>query len=381
MQDTSQDYALAAVWALILGAGILLWPVRERDRKALMLVWAVKVFVTLVVMFVVQQRYGPCDPDAFFAAATEPGFVWDRFRLGQGNENIARLTWLHLRLVPGSFHAVMIGFSMAGLIGVYLFHRAGILFSGCDDPRVFYALALFPSILFWSSILGKDPISLFSVAVWVHGVAAFHRLRKSLYLLNVCAGILLASLVRPWMGPIMILPTAIIMVKAVAGRALRWALVLGLAGFGALCVRALGRNLSELLAIRAETIATFMGGGSSMAVPEIGSLKDVLRCLPAAVFTALFRPLPGEVRGVFGLFAGLENAGLLLLLIIAFGRSRWPEFREPLVLAGALFLLLWGVTYGFTVYNFGCLARYKLQVLPLLLGLLLYHCRSRKETG
>ena len=95
----------------------------------------------------------------------------------------------------------------------------------------------------------------------------------------------------------------------------------------------------------------------------------MLRELPWGGLRALLRPLPGDAPGVAGLLAGLENAALLLLLATAALRSRRQDWGQPLVQAVVLLLLCWGTVYGLSVYNYGALARYKVQVWPLMLGL------------
>lgn len=84
----------------------------------------------------------------------------------------------------------------------------------------------------------------------------------------------------------------------------------------------------------------------------------------------------------FGLLAGLENAVLVVLLVVAVWRTRWRELGEPLVLCGLAFVLSWSMFYSVISYiNLGGAARFKLQVLPILLALLLYFARRRPATS
>ena len=96
------------------------------------------------------------------------------------------------------------------------------------------------------------------------------------------------------------------------------------------------------------------------------------------MFTALFRPLPGEVLNPFGWLAGFENAVLLALCGRAVLRTRFRELRDPIVLWAVSFVIVWAIVYGFASYqNLGTAVRFKLQVLPILLGLLFYFGRRR----
>ena len=74
----------------------------------------------------------------------------------------------------------------------------------------------------------------------------------------------------------------------------------------------------------------------------------------------------------FGLMAGAESlfmiawAGLLVFTV------RKKHFKDPIILWLLLFTLLWATQYGLTTAgNLGSLVRYRLQVLPMLLTLLI----------
>jgi membrane associated rhomboid family serine protease len=106
----------------------------------------------------------------------------------------------------------------------------------------------------------------------------------------------------------------------------------------------------------------------------------MVKFAPLGAFTALFRPLPGEVLNPFGLLAGLESLVLLALLLRASRRAKWKEFKQPLILWASTLILIWAVVYGFaSIQNLGTAVRWKLQVLPLLVGLLCYLGRRRPE--
>jgi hypothetical protein len=75
----------------------------------------------------------------------------------------------------------------------------------------------------------------------------------------------------------------------------------------------------------------------------------------------------------FGLMAGLENALVLWLLFRAVSGGNLNRLAEPLVAWIAATIVLWAAVYGFVSYqNLGTAFRFRLQVLPLLLLLLIY---------
>jgi hypothetical protein len=100
--------------------------------------------------------------------------------------------------------------------------------------------------------------------------------------------------------------------------------------------------------------------------------------LPLGVFTALFRPLPGEVLNIFGIFASLENMATLGLLWLAIKRTHWEELKEPVVTWALSFVIAWSTVYAFvSSYNLGTASRYRLQILPVMICLLVYLSRRR----
>jgi hypothetical membrane protein len=79
------------------------------------------------------------------------------------------------------------------------------------------------------------------------------------------------------------------------------------------------------------------------------------------------------------LLAGLENLLLLFLLSLAIIRTRWKDFKNPIILWATLLVLTWATVYSFiSSQNLGAAVRFKLQILPILLGLLLYLGQQRQ---
>jgi hypothetical protein len=375
------DYFLGVLWAMILGVSILFWPVSSKNRRALLWIWLIKVFVALVLMLAYEYHYG-LDKDCYFANSIDPDFVWDGFNFGDGTRLITQLVWFHNKFLFNSYYAAKISFALIGLIGSYLFYRAGLLFLQRQNIRVLYVFALFPSILFWSSILGKDPIVFFGVSLYVYGVVAWHRLRQMRYFIMFAFGIFIATLIRLWLAPIFIVPL-LILVSIERYSFVRRTLFIGLCILALSIVLPRTQSILRILAtedlfqFRSVAVMAFAGGGSSLKPPEITVFSDLIRHLPFGIFTALFRPLPGEVLNLFGLLQGLENIVLLFLLFMAVKRTRLKELKDHLVIWAILLILLWASVYGIVVYNLGTLARYKLQILPVLIGLLLYFSRRR----
>jgi len=275
---------------------------------------------------------------------------------------------------------------MIGMIAIYIFYRAAVLFLKYDDLRFFYVLALYPSILFWSSILGKDPIMLIGVALYVYGVVGWGSSGKLQYLLWGALGVWIASFIRLWYAPILLAPLAVFFIlgtKNIFAKIVFIGIVAVafLFSFSLFAERFSIETTQDLVATTDTISSSWTHGGSGQEISGgITSVSSMLAFAPIGSFTALFRPLPGEVLNAFGLLSGLENFILLWLTFLAIKRSKLKDLKEPLVLWALVFIMGWSIIYGFVSFqNLGSAVRFKLQILPVLLGLILYLSRHRDK--
>ncbi len=381
--EIERDYLVAVAWGAALLVSIMLWPVPQSHKKPLVLVWLAKLGVTLGAMLLYEYNYG-LDAYYYYSEPNEPGFRWMGFDLENGTHNILQLSWLQQQLIPDSYHALKVTCAMLGLVAIYLFYRALSAWMGREDLRLFYGLALFPSILFWSSILGKDPIALLGICLYVLGVVRWYLSGRLRWLVPVALGVLMAMIIRNWMGVIMLAPLSVFVVARVRSPVVKLAflslvaggLVYALSGFQS----QFQLESSEDLYLTTHTISrSWAYGGSSQQIDsEFNSLGSMLAFLPIGAFTALFRPLPGEVLNPFGTFAGLENLALLVMTFLAVRRTKLRELADPLVVWAILFVLIWAAAYGFVSYqNLGSGVRFRLQVMPFLLVLVGWFSRKR----
>ena len=384
--DPASDYAIGAVWALLLGASILMWPVRPSDKRALLGVWLVKCLVALGFMLLYEANYWSLDAYDYFDFPRTSRYGWAMLGVGAGTDNVMALSWLQQQLVPNSYHALKVSCAMVGLLAVYLFYRAAELYLGRPDRRVLYVLAFAPSILFWSSILGKDPIVLLGIALCTYGFIGWYRERERRYAIVFVLGVVVASAMRPWLAPILLAPLPVVAVRLASGPLRRTAWLVAGVVLALLMVK-LVRQYTNIASIQdvvdtADSLARALAmGGSGQEPPRpLTSVGSLVTFLPLGLFTALFRPLPGEVPNPFGVMAGVENVALLLFAGFAALRARLRDFRDPVVLWAVALLAAWGGLYAFLSYsNLGSAARFKLQILPVLLLLLLYLARRRPQ--
>lgn len=385
--DIMSDYATAFIWAVLLGLSIFLWPVGARAKTDLFILWCVKAWIALVPMLLYEAHYPFLDAYSYYELPKSADFVWDFFRFGQGTENIYRLVWLYDAVVPNSYHALKLSFAMIGLVAIYIFYRTAVVWLGKNDRRLFYAIGLFPSILFWSSIVGKEPVVLLGIALCAYGTAVTWRYRKRLSW-SLIAGLTIIFYVRPWLVPIILValvPAFLSRQRKLLQRVVAFGSIAVLVTLSFVLIRNhfLTGNEDAFQAIGRVSQSWAEDGGSGQIIAaDLTDVNQLVAFVPVGAFTALFRPLPGEVQNAFGLLAGLESLILLGLVVLALARLRMGEFKNPLVLSAVLFVASWALVYGFLSYqNLGTAVRFRVQVLPIFLFLLFYLGRRRGRSG
>ena len=397
--DMRTDYTTAVVWAGVLGLSILFWPVRNQDKTHLLWAWFFKCIISLFVLLYYESFY-PSDSEGYYAVAKMDhhfirtmidGQLTATFlEKGLQTYKINILIWYYNQFVPeflaDSYHSLKLGFSMLGLIGIYLFFRASIFFTQKKNWNIFWFLFLFPSLLIWGSRIGKESLVLLFLSFFTLGIVGWHYKGKAKYLILVFLGLASCIFMRPWLGTLFIPSLLIYFFKSNQGLPIKIV--------GILVASLLLSSAYNLLKIKLEVSTTqdvlkklefnrthFNAGGSALKkeVPKLSGIDDLIIQAPQGMFTALFRPLPFDVPGPLGFLSGMEGLLLVFLAFRAIIRTQIKELGEPLVAWALILVLAWAFIYGFVIQNFGTLIRWKTQVLPVFLGLLLYLGRSRSE--
>jgi hypothetical protein len=272
-------------------------------------------------------------------------------------------------------------FSWLGFWGLYLFYRAfRIAFPEGDHRR--YALLLFflPSLLFWSSSIGKEAWMTFTLGLFAYGSArllAHHRGGLPIVLLGILGTIMVrphvalvaflalfaAYIVRPPKRPTITSPIA-----KVGG-----IIVLVVVGFLVLSqvqnffgVQKLDSGSVDTVLARTTTQST--QGGSEFTVEQVNGPIGFVNATVAVVF----RPWPFEAHNAMAALASLEGVFLAVMFALSIRRlARLPSmlFRVPYVMFATVFSV--GFIFAFaSVGNFGIMVRQRVQLYPFLFVIL-----------
>lgn len=401
------DYVMGLFWWCVIAAALFVL-FEGQTRRMLLTAWLVKFFVVLGAMLV-YERFYDLDAYSYFNSGVTgqfwmyPGYDFRQDLLpalrpieqtgdlgtlvthGIGTENGVRFMVLMASITGPFYHAMKIGLAFLGLLGVWWFYRAVEVTLGRPYPQVFYLLAFFPSILFWSSILGKDPLQFVFLGLYAYGGAMWLVQGRFAALWHVGLGLFGSYLLRPWIA---VMGAAVLGLATLVGRGRPWqvGLMLSAVLVSLLIVSpqamlySMGLTdifdpemLVEAMGTRAQAVAA--GGGAQAELPKPGETS-----IPLIVFSGLFRPLPFDITNAFNALAAVENSVILWLCLVALVRFRLGYLRDPLVIWLLSMTLLWALLYGLIVMaNFGSGSRYKLQILPFfLLGIIaLVHKEGR----
>lgn len=285
-----------------------------------------------------------------------------------------------IMLVTGNaLPTLFVIFSLAALWGGYFFYRAFCV-AFPEGNRGLYGLlvVLLPSILYWSSAIGKDALSQLFIGVSFYGFARVVRRLDFPAILIAAVGIAGTSVVRPHVGAMlaisMLLPFALGKTKG------GWMTVVTkiflipvLLGCTYLLVRQaqsfVGAESADLKSgihiLEERNINTQVGGSTFNQRESLVSRIVQGPFLP-------FRPFPWEVHNLMSAVAAVEGFGLFFLL---WGKRRecWAlirKWREPYVGFILAFALQFSIIFAAVTSNFGILVRQRIMLVPVVLMLL-----------
>lgn len=116
-----------------------------------------------------------------------------------------------------------------------------------------------------------------------------------------------------------------------------------------------------------------------------GSVTGLIKVAPAAIFTAIFRPLPWEIGSPTMVLSALENITLIVFtLYILLRRSPVTVFKtifkEPFLVYCFIFSITFAFGVGIAGTNFGALVRYKIPLIPFFFSMIyLVYEKSKKS--
>lgn len=371
----ADEYFIALVWGAALSLIILMFQIPWNIKKHYLLLWGLRCFVTLFIMLFYENYYS-LDAYEYYKNIMLQHFFEQAAWAGGTNFIIKFGVFLDNNFPFGrSYHAFKVVWSFIGFLAIIpLYNIYKEFVNHRDNVLVLWVLGAFPSLVFWTSILGKDPIAALGIAWAAYGLLRMcTKIDLSGFLYSV-GGLYLLSFVRFWLAAIFLLPALLSFIwsKSV-NKVWRLAGVL-LCGSG---LTYLIFNIKNVLILTTaadafESLNYFSSawarGGSGLEAPSFSSTSDILMFLPLGIFTAMFRPLPGEVNNIFGIIAGLESLSIIFIFIYSIKTMKMSMWSNATVTYCWSAILVWSSFYAFISYqNLGTAVRFRAQILPFLL--------------
>jgi hypothetical protein len=283
-------------------------------------------------------------------------------------------------------------FAWLGFIGLLLCWRAFCRAVPSGNRRSYGLLVLFlPSLLYWTSALGKDAWAVMSLGLCSFGVALAMTRKPIQGILFLAAGLTAVVMIRPHVALTVFagMVLAALLYKPIKASPLNP--IVRVITFGILFVTMLilvsqTQQFLGVDTLNQETVNTTLSDAEGRTTKDAGSTFTPVTVnspidFPYAFLTVIFRPWPFEANNGQSLATAAE--GVFLIWYIFRHRRRLlglpRALRREAYTAYCLGIVVTFV-YGFSAFsNFGILARERCQVMPFFLALLCVAERPKKE--
>lgn len=264
------------------------------------------------------------------------------------------------------------------------------------------AILFMPSVAFWGSGVLKDSWTL-SAAGWL--TYSFYNIfikieKKSLFLniINVIISSYILFSIKPYILFSLIFGYVIWVIfhkftsiKSNFHRVLLFPTIFILSWFmGAAIITQTGsviggsyENIDKMVVKadvgRKDHLRSIQYGGNNFDIGEYdkNSFTSILKKVPIAIISGLFRPFLWECSNIVMLLSGLENLVVIIFTIFIIFR-KGPLFLintlfdNPLILFSFVFAIVFAFSIGFSTSNFGALVRYKIPLIPFFMAALFF---------
>ncbi|QQS30821.1 MAG: hypothetical protein IPM47_07810 [Sphingobacteriales bacterium] len=354
----------------------------------------------------------------------KPGLIWEIWKAKTGtvtlqtadiiermpyyrNEStymVIRIATLIGLLTGNSFWVTSVFFAAISFTGAWAMYRVFVdWYPSLYRPFAIAVLAL-PSVIFWGSGLMKDTIALGSLG-WL--LYALHQIfiRKSNFVMSALLIIVSMYLIVTLKAYILFgfAPAVIIWVISknyglVKEAKLRGFIVIMTLVFIGNYIYWKGDSLQSIFNVLfAKFVKMSMGfqswhgflteqrGQSGYSLGEMEFTPwGILKKFPASINVTLFRPYLSEAKNPVAMITALESTILMLFTLFVFIKTGFLRtfriiFSNPEIAMCFVFVMLFGFAVGFSSYNFGALARYKIPCLPFYVAMLFMILYQGKE--
>lgn len=293
-----------------------------------------------------------------------------------GTKFIYYITSILTKYISDSYLNITLIYGFFGTLGLIFFYLS--IKSYLKQLSGYWTLILFiPSMSFWSSGLGKDSISFFSVCLFLYAISS----NKKNYIF-VPISFVSMFMVRPHIALMMIVSFVIYFILRSRVHLLVKLITLPVIIVGVVVSSGFVQQYVGLDEASIDSIGSYVddrqnsnqGGGSSLDLQSMS--------YPMQMFTYIFRPLPFDAHSALALFTSIENSILVILfLYILFkNKFRMRSFIEGRHTWLFIYAFLTCSMLAITTANLGIATRQKWMFMPIFLYLIIYaFCQYKKS--
>ena len=274
---------------------------------------------------------------------------------------------------------------------IFIYHLPNI-----NKKKLFAAVFLLPSVLFWGGGILKEPIGIFLLSIIFYHL---HKLliRRKINILSIIISITLSGMLlnlksyyfyalMPAFGMFFIFHYA----NMIKVNSIRKLLKLGLIGLIGLLIVSIpiiittlgideslfGSTLDYLIRYN-ENLSKGSGSVYNLSI-ESADIAGLLKVAPQAIFVTLFRPFIWESGKIIILINAIESSFVILFTLYFLVKVKLFKpiqliFKHPILLFCLIFTLIFALITGASSGNFGALVRYKIPCIPYFLAFM-YLC-------
>ncbi len=297
-----------------------------------------------------------------------------------GNGFVSLVTGVVYTIIGSDQMAGFLVFTWLAFLGLLAFYSAfRIAVPGGDHRRYVWLILFFPSLMFWTSAVGKEALVLIGLGLAANGAARLLARRPGGWP-RVVFGMAWVAMVRPHEALLLFGGIAVAMLlrrdTARSGLGPLRKMATGVAvvagGVALFFVTAKflksGLGTSSISQVLNQTHTNTQGSGAGFGSSSYGSWSSNPVLFPKDVFLVLFDPLPIQVHNTTQLLASAENSMLIVLFMVSL-RRMWAFVRS--VLARPYFAMCAVYSLGFlyvfaALGNLGLLDRERTLLFPFL---------------
>ncbi|MBS1683058.1 MAG: hypothetical protein JST48_15205 [Bacteroidetes bacterium] len=278
-------------------------------------------------------------------------------------------------------------FSLISFLSSWFLFQRIIKFFLDSTAAATLAFLFFPSVVFWSSGIEKETLSLASLYVLsaiLLNVFYERKIRSSLWAMGLVATLIVWTLKYYWAAVFFVAGLSLLLVQVLVKKypraqnhfTLFYLVCLTVLGIGASFLHP-NFNLRYVLEVVVSNHDEFVAISSNENLIHYDNLSPTVTSAlinaPWALVSGLFRPFINEGQGAFGFLASVENFFILLLFFGSFGIFIQKMKRPSLLfLSVACYSTVLCIFLAIATPNLGTLSRYRVGFLPFLVFILAY---------